>query len=157
PFDILTEERVIVGEMLEWEKQPMPQGFGWYAKYWYPRAPLAGVMPADRAFEQQMRAAYETVVPLEHREMYRKTSLPYIDFRFFNGASPGLVVPYLEGNESIVLQHMTPEGEISFALAGERPEMEIDIGSGPLKPPAVLHTLAIRLEDRQLDLVWRGS
>jgi hypothetical protein len=89
--------------------------------------------------------------------MYDKTGLPDMDFRFFNGASPGLVVSYLEGSEAITLRHVTREGELRFALAGERPEMEIDIGSGPLKPDVVLHTLVIRSEDRQLDLVWRGA
>jgi hypothetical protein len=157
PLETLTEEGLITEDMMAWEKQPMPQGYGWYVKYCYPRALLAGVMPADRAFEREMRAVYETVVPAEQLELYRQTNLPSMDFRFFNGASPGLAVPYLEGNESVVLRHISVEGELSFALAGDRPEMEIDIGTGPFKPPVVLHTLAIRSEDQQLDLVWRGA
>jgi hypothetical protein len=31
------------------------------------------------------------------------------------------------------------------------------MGLGPQDPPAVLHTVQIRGEDRQIDLVWRAS
>jgi len=157
PLQRITPAGIITGEYARWEQQPMPQGLGWYSKCFYPRALLAGVMPADRPFEQMMRKEYEKAVPPEQLDLYRQTGLPDMDFRFFNGASPGLVVPYLNGDEEIQLDRLTPEGRLSLRLSGDRPAIEIDIGFGPSKPQVVMHTLTIRSDERQIDLVWRGS
>ncbi len=157
PFDLLTPARLSVGHFMYWERQPMPACFGWFLKYWQPRALLAGVMPADRAVEQELRQAYATVVPPAQREMYAKTNLPKMDFRFFNGASPGLVLPFLTGQEIIRTTNLTPEGELSFQLPGERPRIGLDIGSGMKESQVVLHTVMIRLEERRVDLVWRAA
>ena len=157
PRQRIIPDRLITGEYPRWEQQPMPQGLGWYSKCSYPRGLLAGVMPADRPFEEMMRKEYEKAVPPEQRDLYRQTRLPDMDFRFFNGASPGLVIPYLNGDEEILLEQLTPESRLSFRLAGEHPGIEIDIGFGASELQVVLHTLTIRSEDRQVDLVWRGS
>ena len=135
----------------------MPQGFGWYGKSWQPRASLAGVMPADRTTEQEMRKAYASVIPPNQRALYAQTQLPDMDFRFFNGASLGLSVPYLVGNEPIRTINLTPEGELIVQLPGETPNIGIDIGKGVQDPEVKLHTVMIRMEDRQLDLVWRAA
>jgi hypothetical protein len=157
PADFLTPARLSAGHFMYWERQPMPACFGWFLKYWQPRALLAGVMPADRAVEQELRKAYATVIPPDQREMYAKTNLPGMDFRFFNGASPGLVLPYLNGDETVRTSNLTPEGEFSFSLPGERPRIALDIGSGMNDSPVVLHTVMIRMEERQVDLVWRAA
>ena len=47
--------------------------------------------------------------------------------------------------------------EKQFRLPGEVPRMVLDIGFGPKTLEPVLHTVIIRGEDRQVDLVWRGS
>src|SRR6266849_1077338 len=93
PKDLLTPARLSCGEVKHWERQPMPQSFGWFFKCWRPRALLAGVLPADRAFEQELRTAYAQFLPTEERKAYEESKLPGMDFRFFNGASPGLAVP----------------------------------------------------------------
>lgn len=157
PADVLTPGRLTIGHFMHWERQPMPQSFGWFSKYWRPRALFAGVMPADRAVERELRAAYATLVPAEQRQMYDQTGLPDMDFRFFNGASPGLVLPFLAGDETIGTTNLTPEGDMCFQLPGERPRLALDVGAGAQEPPVVLHTVMIRLEDRQVDLVWRAA
>ena len=63
PADRLTPDRLCVGKFWEWERQPMPAAFGWFSKYWRPRALYAGVMPADRLVEQELRAMYAQAVP----------------------------------------------------------------------------------------------
>ena len=135
----------------------MPEGFGWVSKMWRPRASLAGVMPADRAVEQELRKIYASVVPPEQRQLYAQTQLPDMNFSFFNGASLGLTLPFLSGDEEIRTINLAPEGELSFNLPGERPHIGLDIGMGMQEPPVVLHTLMVRMEDRQIDLVWRGA
>jgi hypothetical protein len=157
PANLLTPGRLTIPHFMYWERQPMPQGFGWYAKHWQPRASYAGVMPADRAVERELRKAYAALVPAADREMYDKTELPDMDFRFFSGASPGLALPFLSGDEKVEAANLSPEGQLSFQLPGERPRLGLDIGSGVQEPPTMLHTVLIRMEERQVDLVWRAA
>jgi hypothetical protein len=157
PTDLLTPERLCPGHFMHWERQPMPQGFGWFSKLWRPRATYAGVMPADRTIEEELRAAYAKAIPPEQKALYDQTRLPDIDFRFFNGASPGLSLPYLNGDEEVRLVHLDPEGEVRCWLPGERPKIGLDIGAGVQEPEVVLHTVMFRMPDREADLVWRGA
>jgi hypothetical protein len=52
---------------------------------------------------------------------------------------------------------LTPEGLLQFNLPGESPRMVLDIGFGAKEMDPVLHTVLIRAEDNQVDLIWRGS
>ncbi len=157
PADRLTPERLCVEKFWEWERQPMPASLSWFSKYWRPRALYAGVMPADRLAEQELRAIFAQAVPPEQRAIYEQTKLPDMDFRFFSGASPGLVAPFLRGDEAVQTMNLTPEGRLEFLLPGDRPGIAVDIGGGAQDPEVVLHTVMIRMEDRQVDLVWRGA
>ena len=157
PNDLLTPERLCLEHVMYWEQQPLPQCFGWLTKGWQPRAGLAGVMPADRATEQELRAMYSPLIPPEQKELYEQTQLPDMDFRFFNGASHGLAVPFLRGDEVVHTKNLAPEGWMAFQLPGEQPKIGIDIGKGVQEPDVVLHTVMIRMEDRQVDLIWRAA
>jgi hypothetical protein len=157
PNDPLTPGRLCAGDFMHWERQPMPQGFGWTMKMWHPRSSYAGVMPADRALEQELRKEYSTLVPPGQRKLYAETQLPTMDFRFFNGASADLILPFLSGDEQVLLVNLGAQGDSQFRLPGERPHVGLDIGLGIQEPEVVLHTVLIRLEDRQVDLVWRGA
>ncbi len=155
--DRLTPERLIVGEIQRWNEQPLPQGLGWYARPWYPRCSYMGVLPAFVPLGTQMREASLGLVPPNQVELARAFKLPSLDPRFFNGASLGLVVPYLRGDEPVQLHHLTSEGQLTFLLPQEIPKMSLDIGLGEQSLEPVLQTLLIRGEDRQVDLVWRGA
>jgi hypothetical protein len=157
PKDPLTPARLCVGNFMEWERQPMPQGFGWTERTALPRASYAGVMPSRRALEQEIRKAYAALLSPGQREVYEQAKTPDMDFRFFNGASPGLVLPFLSGNEPVTLMNLDPQGKTEFHLPGERPRIGLDIGQGVQEPPVVLHTVMIRLDERQVDLLWRGA
>jgi hypothetical protein len=157
PADRLTPERLCCGHFMHWERQPKPQSFGWFPKSWLPRSSLAGVLPADRAVEQELRAVYTRFVPPHQRELYEQTKLPDMNFSFFNGASAGLVFPFLLGDEKVRTLHLSPEGELTFQLPGDRPRIGLDIGAGPEDPEVVLHTVMIRMEEREVDLVWRAA
>ena len=157
PKDLLTPDRLCISEYSRWQEQPMPAGLGWFSKYWRPRAELAGIMPADRPVEQELRKAYSAFLPADQRIHYLKNEILDMDFRFFNGASPGLVMPYLEGNEVITTTNLGAEGMISFSLPGDRPEIGLDIGGGLKPTTVVIHTIMIHMEVRQVDIVWRGA
>ncbi len=157
PEALLTPERLCCEEFTAWEQQPMPAGLGWLPKTWLPRANLAGIMPGDRAVEQELRQAYTKLVPLEHRELYAKTQLPDMNFQFFNGASSGLAFPFLKGDEMIRTLNLTPEGKSLFYLPGDTVKIGMDIGSGIVEPEVVIHTVMIDMEEKQIDIVWRGA
>ncbi|HYR91350.1 MAG TPA: DUF2169 domain-containing protein [Terriglobia bacterium] len=158
PGERLTPDQLCLGDYKKWEQQPFPAGLGWFPKTWLPRALLAGILPADRAIEQELRQAYAKLIPnADQRDAYLKNGLPDMDFRFFNGASRGLVFPYLAGGEKVVAENLSPEGVLSFQLPRDMPHLGLDIGSGVHEPQVVLHTVMIRMEDRQIDLVWRGA
>jgi hypothetical protein len=158
PNDRLTPERLCCGHVMHWERQPVSDGLGWYSKYWQPRAGLAGVMPGDRALEAQLRAAYAPAVPPHQRADYGKTGLRTMDFRFFNGASPGLARPYLDPGARIAFHNLHPSGDVIGALPTSWPVLSLDIGHGAVEPQrGVLQTVLIRLDQLELDLVWRAA
>jgi hypothetical protein len=157
PQDLLTPERVILGEPDRWNRQPLPQGLGWFQPSWYPRCSFVGSVPGFVAPEEVLREEALGLVPRGQVALARQLKLPSYDVRFNNGASAGLVLPFLSGSEAIRLTHLTPEGDLRFALPGDRPRILLDIGRGETELPVVLHTVCIRLEEMQVDLVWRGA
>jgi hypothetical protein len=153
----LTPASLCVGDYAAWESRPMPAGFGWIAKTWLPRALLAGIMPADRPVEQELRQAYAELLPADQRQPYLENGIRDMDFQFFNGASPGLVVPYLQGGEWVATENLSRGGAHRFQLPTPVPRIGLDIGDGVQEPQVVLQTVMIRMEDEQVDLVWRGA
>lgn len=157
PQALLDPTTLCLEDFRRWESWPMPAGFGWFRKTWMPRALLAGIMPGDRAVEQQLRQAYAQLLPADQRGPYLQHGIRDMDFRFFNGASPGLVMPYLAGGEWVGVENLTPEGRTYFRLPEGAPRIGLDIGTGVQEPEVVLQTVMIRMEEGQLDLVWRGA
>lgn len=155
--DRLTPERLCCQEFTTWQQQPMPAGLGWLPRGWLPRSALAGILPADRAVEQQLRKAYAALVPVQERAQYAGTALPTMNFKFFNGASAGLALPFLAGDEGIKTVNLSRDPTCIFRLPGDTVKIGIDIGKGVQEPKVFIQTVMIRMEDRQVDLVWRGA
>lgn len=157
PNDLLVPERVVLNDPYQWNGQPLPQGLGWYQRTWYPRCSFVGAVPGFVEPDMVMREEKLGLVPKKQIALARQLKLPSFDVRFNNGASIGLALPYLVGGERMRLNNLTLEGELEFTLPSERPVITLDIGLGENKLAAVLHTVCIRAEDRQLDMVWRGA
>jgi hypothetical protein len=158
PAAPLAPQDLCLGEYARWETRPLPAGLGWFPKIWQPRALLAGVLPRDRAVEQELRQAYAKLIPdAEQRAAYLKHGFRDMDFRFFNGASPGLAFPYLRGGEALVTENLSPQGRLAFQLPTDRPGIAIDIGEGVQEPEVALHTVMIHMDEGEVDLVWRGA
>jgi len=157
PGTLLTPAGLCLHEYANWESRPLPAGFGWIAKTWLPRAALAGVMPADRAIEQELRAAYAQLLPPETRNAYVRNGLRDMDFRFFNGASAGLVLDTVAPGELIVTDNLNEAGQFYFYMPGDAPRLALDIGAGAQEPAVALHTVAIDMDELRLDVVWRGA
>jgi hypothetical protein len=158
PATPVAADSLCVGEYARWEACPLPVSFGWFPKIWRPRALLAGVLPRDRAIEQELRKAYAELIPDgAQRDAYMNNGFPDMDFRFFNGASEGLVFPYLQGGETIVTDNLTPQGVVQFRLPSDLPKIGLDIGEGMQEPEVALHTVMIHMDEGEVDLVWRGA
>lgn len=155
PSDLLTPERVIVGEPERWPFQPLPQGFGWFQRTWYPRCSFVASVPAFLEPDTPLKEAQLGLVPANQVALARQFKLPSFDARFNSGASPGLSVPFLRGGERVRLLHLTPEGQSEFIVPSDVPQVRMDIGFGDRFPEAFLQTLCIRTGDGEVDLIWR--
>ena len=91
PAALLNPRQLCLGEYSRWEKQPFPAGLGWFPKTWYPRALLAGIMPADRPVEQELRAAYGKLLPPDQRAPLPQFKMPLFNLRLVVGVMPNPV------------------------------------------------------------------
>lgn len=157
PNDMLTPDNLILGEPDRWNQQPLPQGIGWFQKTCYPRCSFVGAIPGFVDVDEVMREELLHWVPKHQIALSRQFKLPAFNVRFNNGASWELIVPYLSGDETVRLTGLTPTGELQFKLPGSKPGITLDIGKGENELTAVLHTVCIRLEAQEVDLIWRGS
>jgi hypothetical protein len=157
PSHLLTPGNLITGQMEGWQKQPMPQGFGWFGKLWYPRCSFAGVLPAYMSLYEQIQEAVLGIVPRDQVEQFKKFKMPMLDFKFFSGASPGLALPFLQGDETIRLVNLDPSAVVELKLPGSRPKIGIDLGEGCEFPDVVLQTVCILKEQNRMYQVWRGA
>jgi len=157
PQDLIAPDRLFIEEPDRWHLQPLPQGFGWLQREWYPRSALLGsyppfIDPGTVTAEERMG-----LLPGDHVALARQSRLPPMEARFANGASFGMVFADLEGNEPVSLGGMTSDGLLKFTLPGQTPAVGLDMGDGVKELPVHLHTVSIRVEDREVDLIWRGA
>lgn len=157
PEDMIGPERLFIEEPSRWHLQPLPQGFGWRQRPWYPRSALLGsyppfIDPGTVTAEERMG-----LLPNDHVALAKQSRLKPMEAEFANGASIGLTFPGLDGGETIALGGLTPEGLLKFLLPGETPTIGLDLGQGLRELPPQLHTVSIRPDEGELDLVWRGA
>jgi hypothetical protein len=157
PHDLLTPERLIIEEPERWHLQPLPQGFGWRQRAWYPRSALLGSYPAfldpgTVTVEEQMG-----LLPRDHVALAKQFRLKPFEARFANGASIGMLFSSLKGDESIALAGLIPEGLLKFSLPAETPRIGLDLGAGLQELEPLLHTVSIRPDELELDMIWRGA
>jgi hypothetical protein len=157
PADLLTPERLVIGDPYRWKDQPLPQGLGWRQRSWYPRSALLGSLPpflrpGDVTAEERLG-----LLPPDHVSLARQSRLPPFEARFANGASLGLTFAKLHGDEDIALRGLTPSGTLDFRLSGDWPTITLDTGAGADELEAAIHTVSIRPDALELDIVWRAA
>lgn len=158
PDDLLTPQRVVTGDPERWWRQPIPAGLGWYGRAWYPRGVLAGLFPPFSPPEERVREVSLGMVPRDHVTRARRRSLEEgADPAFFNGASPGLALPRLRGDEPVRVLGMHPSGERRFRLPGVTPDIRIAFRDEALEVRTHLHTLWIRADEDRVWMVWAAS
>ena len=156
PHELLTPDRVVLGDIGRWNQQPLAHGLGWVQKTWYPRCSFVGAMPGNVAPQEAMREEGLGLVPAKQVALTRQFKLPRFDTRFNSGASLGLAFPFLAGDQSISLTNLSANGQLRFSLPNHPPKIMMDISFGEKSLHPVLQTVSIRPDDHQVDLVWRG-
>jgi hypothetical protein len=157
PDDLLTPERVIIEEAERWPLQPLPAGFGWRQRNWYPRSALLGVLPPFLELGTVTREEQAGLLPRNHVALAKQMRLPTFEARFNNGASYGMIFRQLTPGEAVELTNFSPEPFPKFSLPSGIPEIFLDLGEGEQRLDARLHTLSICPDERSFDLVWGGA
>jgi hypothetical protein len=123
------------------DDRPAPAGFGFLSPHWQPRAALSGT--CDAAWMQT-----------------RMPKLPAdFDRRFFNAASPGLVLPSrLRGDEQVTVMGASPAGRIDFKLPAQtEPVVDVELRRGRKETlQTELDTVIVDMDDMTLTLLWRA-
>lgn len=157
PDDLLTPERMVIGEPQHWHLQPLPQGLGWRQRTWFPRSALIGSHPPFLEPGTIMAEERVGVLPADYVSLARQNRLPPYEAHFNNGASLGLLFNDLHGDEEVHLLGLTPGQMLHFKLPGELPKVALDLGDG-LKPLGIgLQTISIRPDEMAMDLIWQAS
>jgi hypothetical protein len=157
PDDLLTPDRLFIEEADRWHLQPVPQGFGWRQRNWYPRAALLGAYPPF--LDPGVVTAEERLglLPKNHVALAKQSRLRPMEALFANGASIGLTFSTFTGDEAVTLGRLSPGGVLKFMLPGETPKIGLDLGQGMRELQPQVHTVSIRPDDLELDLIWRGA
>jgi hypothetical protein len=157
PQDLLTPDRLFIEEPDRWHLQPLPQGFGWRQRSWYPRSALIGSYPPFLDPGTVTTEERLGLLPNDHVALAKQSRLKPMLAQFNNGASLGMTFPDLRGDEQVMLGGLSTDGLLQFTLPADPPTITIDIGLGEQQPPPKLHTVSIRPDDREFDLVWRAA
>lgn len=164
PDDLLSTRRIPTVDANKWYYQPVPAGFDWYDHRWFPRSAFmfltSELGPWDalpKPGEPDIREI--KIGHLSWDDLKKKATLEEsVSTRFLNGASPGMVFPYLEGNELIELQNMDPQYPIfRFNLPGEKPRLFIrPLGEEAQEIKPELYSVIIYKDENLVSLVWGG-
>ena len=157
PQDLLRPERLLIEDPERWHEQPLPQGLGWRQRTWYPRSALLGSYPPFLAPGTVTAEERMGLLPADHVALAKQSRLKPMHAEFANGASLGLTFTDLRGDEPVSLGGLTPDGLLRLTLPGDTPAIGLDVGEGMRGLTVALHTVSIRPDDGELDLVWRGA
>ncbi len=160
PSQLLTPSNLALEKYENWIKWPEPAGLGYVGKNFYPRYTFSGLAPDEFMENEMMRQESIRNMPEigTGADSVPPPATPMMNHRFFCGASSGLSMPYLKGNERIALHYLDKNfPQFYFDLPDIQPSCWLDVGEGPENMSMVLQTAEIYKEKNLLSLVWRGS
>ncbi|HUN80809.1 MAG TPA: DUF2169 domain-containing protein [Phycisphaerae bacterium] len=139
PDDLLTPERVVVGDPKLWYRQPLPMSFGYTYPIMFPRLAYLGLdawfTPPQDASLTEVRKGW---LPANYRQLYGSEMSPAYapPPAYHQEASLGMTFPNLAPGTPIVVRGMHPtQSEVRFAIPSEpRIAIEIEGQRQNLKP-----------------------
>lgn len=161
PDDRLTPERLMVGNPLDWNKQPLPIGFDYLEPAAFPRCSMVGLPPATIEDPGPIQEVERGYVPADFSRgnifTCSRENLPeLIHPEAGRCASMGLWLSFLKGQESILLSGMDPRHpELQVKLPGETPLFSVPgLQRRPVDLVGQLYLVHIDTYDCLLTLVW---
>jgi hypothetical protein len=160
PGDLLTSGRLVVGDPANWWRQPFPWSCDWFDALWYPRQGFFGVaprgLPEDDSELFEVRAGW--VARGQQQRLRETPESERMDRRFADGASPGLILPLMQGNEQVQLEGVLPGGKsLTLTLPSRKPKIRVRLEGKEHEVPAQLHRVLISTRQMGLYLVWHGA
>ncbi len=136
----------------DWAAGPQPRNFAWLPKHWAPRSEKLG-------FDPQLRSLWELLHGKASKGSKKPPPFKELDPSFFNGAPEDQQIPYPQGGEQLILNHLHPTHEqLRFRLPSQHPRLRWDCGTGKMLSVSLnLDTVLIEPDLMALDLVWRGQ
>lgn len=167
PDNPLLPDRVVCPLTEEFDLYALttPAGLGPYPLGWFPRAGFAGCYPWDLGDAEKAKAdALAALDPDDPEDQQAiaaigELEMPVMQWQFFQEAHPRLQVERVNGNEEVLLTHLTPDGNLFFRLPGTHPDVTWNIGKGPERVFTKLDQLLIDVEDPDkpaVEMIWRG-
>ncbi len=159
PDQLLTPETLITGAPDLWWRQPLPWSCDWFRQSWYPRSSFLGGGPHDLPAEDGdvAEVRHGWVEAGQRARAQRMTLEDAVDGRYFDAASPALVLPFLRADERIELTGMTRGGRMVVELPGERPRMEVRFEGKTYDLAPVPNRVVLSVEEDRLSIVWHGA
>ncbi|MGB5986016.1 MAG: DUF2169 domain-containing protein, partial [Desulfobacterales bacterium] len=163
PEDRLAPETIIVGNPLNWVKQPLPIGFDYLEPAAFPRCAMMGLPPATLKNPGPIQEVECGYIPGDYSRgnifTCAKESVPkLIHPQAGHCASLGLWQPFFKGRETIILKGMDPQyPTLEVNLPGETPLFSVPgLQRHPVDLDGQLYLVHIDTDRRLLTLVWTG-
>jgi hypothetical protein len=145
PASLLRPETFLLRDPTQWWRCPAPAGFGWCNALWYPRILHTGGRP------YYLPPPSAAAAPAATREPEGDDLLPSPEpgepspsLALTNEAAPELVLPYLDGDETIGLTGFGTRDPQRFRLPRERPKVQAQADGIELAElECRIHTLAV--------------
>ncbi len=145
--DLLTDERLIVGDPARWWLQPRPAHLGFVPANVFPRSALLGAWPLDAAPDDAQLAERRAGLALgKHGSGF--------DPRFVQEAMPELVFPALTTGTPFAAHGMRPDGRVLRFQLPAPPELELSLAGERLAATRVLGSVVIAPAKGTVALVW---
>jgi hypothetical protein len=157
PDDPLSPDRLVAGHWRKWPDMPVPAGVDWVDLGWFPRIAYFGAVPEHDPPPVMIAEVARGFAP---RDVLTAAPLAEkFSFRCASGASLGLQLPYLRGDEPVELVHMhASHARLAFQLPAHAPRVWIDgRKAGLVAATPVVHTLLIEPDLERVAIVWRGA
>jgi hypothetical protein len=155
PSDLLTPERFFVPRARAWIDQPITGRLGWVHHARYPR--LGRIVGTLLEYDPPTHPVRETLfADGEGLDPPRLVEDGKVHPRVLQGASPGLAIERLRGDELCILQNLhRKHAELRFNLPAEAPRATLRLPElKALTPSAILNTVRIEPDDDRVSLTW---
>lgn len=155
PSDLLSPDRITVGDPRNWHTMPLPWTFDWSGPLTFPRCAWASMdawypAPPGATFAEVARG----FLPADFRD---RTEGLQMAPEYFQEASPGMMMERIEGGEEISITGMHPTKETIPLTLPCPPDVEIALDGQAESVEVRAHTLIFRPHEESFSIVYAAQ